>query len=368
MKISFTDKMAISTYRTGQAAKILGTSSHILRRLCETGSISAELGAGGQWQIPVDEVDRLKKEGIPPIPQLTLERPGASSIIVKADGGGRSREHARSQAVSDERDKADVAEIQLRRRRIELEHQELEDRFRERQRKEAEERQVEQRRRWEHQWHEYVRSSLPNDLAPSRKVSILSEAEPLIRASSPKFVKQEVDDLIETGLADYRREKKAAKSAVEHDQQYKRTLARLDVDLIFLPASLKKEAVHAIRLALTALPVGCGPQTLDKTKDGIVEQFKNRARKEEDERHDKALEAFQRNTDRNRAVQDAINHALAYLSDEYGPESFYKGLWMRGKLEPRLAKRFERGQFRAASDAYGYVEDLVDQWIDEEEN
>jgi hypothetical protein len=54
--------------RTGQVAKVLGLSAHQVRRLCETGMVEAELGPGGHWRIPVSEVVRLQKDGIPLIP------------------------------------------------------------------------------------------------------------------------------------------------------------------------------------------------------------------------------------------------------------------------------------------------------------
>src|SRR5690349_2714967 len=54
--------------RTGQAGKALGLSAHQVRRLCESGLVEAELGPGGHWRIPVREVARLQKEGIPLIP------------------------------------------------------------------------------------------------------------------------------------------------------------------------------------------------------------------------------------------------------------------------------------------------------------
>ena len=54
--------------RTGQVAKALGRSPHQVRRLCETGMIAAELGPGKHWRIPVSEVLRLQKDGIPLIP------------------------------------------------------------------------------------------------------------------------------------------------------------------------------------------------------------------------------------------------------------------------------------------------------------
>ena len=49
-------------FRTGQAAKQLGVSSYHIRRLCETGTIDAEITDGQQWKIPAAEIARLKKD------------------------------------------------------------------------------------------------------------------------------------------------------------------------------------------------------------------------------------------------------------------------------------------------------------------
>ena len=61
--------MIEATYSTGQAAKILGTSSHHIRRLCETGLMEADLSQGNRWRIPASQVENLKEKGLPPIPQ-----------------------------------------------------------------------------------------------------------------------------------------------------------------------------------------------------------------------------------------------------------------------------------------------------------
>jgi excisionase family DNA binding protein len=55
-------------YRTGQVAEALGISEHLVRRLIECGLLEAERTPGGQNRVPLSEVERLKQEGIPPIP------------------------------------------------------------------------------------------------------------------------------------------------------------------------------------------------------------------------------------------------------------------------------------------------------------
>ncbi|MDP2998270.1 MAG: hypothetical protein Q8N47_12350 [Bryobacterales bacterium] len=55
-------------YRVGQVAEKLGISNYEMRHLCEAGLVRAERTQGGQWQVPVSEVERLKQSGVPPIP------------------------------------------------------------------------------------------------------------------------------------------------------------------------------------------------------------------------------------------------------------------------------------------------------------
>src|SRR4051812_848799 len=54
---------------SGKAALALGVSPDSVRRLCASGAIQAELTQGGQWRVPAEEVERLKAEGMPPVPR-----------------------------------------------------------------------------------------------------------------------------------------------------------------------------------------------------------------------------------------------------------------------------------------------------------
>jgi excisionase family DNA binding protein len=67
-------------YSTGQVARQLGTTQATVRVLCENGLIAADTTPGGQWRIPASEVERLKRDGVPPIPRLL---PAASSQLVR---------------------------------------------------------------------------------------------------------------------------------------------------------------------------------------------------------------------------------------------------------------------------------------------
>jgi excisionase family DNA binding protein len=56
-------------YSTGQVARQLGTTLATIRTLCESRVIAAETTPGGHWRVPSSEVERLKRDGLPPIPR-----------------------------------------------------------------------------------------------------------------------------------------------------------------------------------------------------------------------------------------------------------------------------------------------------------
>src|ERR1700678_3275356 len=56
-------------YSTGQVARQLGTTLAAVRTLCENGVIAAETSPGGHWRVSASEVERLKRDGLPPIPR-----------------------------------------------------------------------------------------------------------------------------------------------------------------------------------------------------------------------------------------------------------------------------------------------------------
>ena len=56
-------------YSTGQVARQLGTTLATIRILCENRVLAAETTPGGHWRVPASEVERLKRDGLPPIPR-----------------------------------------------------------------------------------------------------------------------------------------------------------------------------------------------------------------------------------------------------------------------------------------------------------
>ena len=84
-------------FSTGQAAQELGTSIPKVRALCETGMIEAEVTPGKQWRVPVAEVERLKRDGLPPIPRPIPEE---SADFDESDDHGHVVDHQQSSAVA----------------------------------------------------------------------------------------------------------------------------------------------------------------------------------------------------------------------------------------------------------------------------
>jgi hypothetical protein len=48
---------------------VLGITLATIRVLCENRVVAAETTPGGHWRVPSSEVERLKRDGLPPIPR-----------------------------------------------------------------------------------------------------------------------------------------------------------------------------------------------------------------------------------------------------------------------------------------------------------
>ncbi len=161
-------------YSTGQVARQLGVTLATVRLLCENRVIAAETTPGGQWRIRASEVERLKRDGLPPIPRALPNQRASPAGSVPADDHGNSESVARpSAAVAAAIDQVAITRSMLERRKIEREIEENDDWFRERERRaeeaEAAERQrteaeqAEQRRLcWVQDWTQHALDSLPN--------------------------------------------------------------------------------------------------------------------------------------------------------------------------------------------------------------
>jgi len=77
--------VSLSYFSTGQAARELGISTLKVRILCVTEAIKAEATGGGQWRVPVADVNRLKAEGTPSVPRRKPAEPVEDMEQLDAD-------------------------------------------------------------------------------------------------------------------------------------------------------------------------------------------------------------------------------------------------------------------------------------------
>jgi len=69
-------------YSVAQIARELSYGHSWILELVRTGRIKAIKPLGGQWRVPSSEYERIKREGIPPLPRAVVERPAVTEIEV----------------------------------------------------------------------------------------------------------------------------------------------------------------------------------------------------------------------------------------------------------------------------------------------
>jgi hypothetical protein len=208
-------------YSTGQVARQLGTTLAAIRVLCEKRLIAAETSPGGHWRVPASEVERLKRDGLPPIPR-PLPNPSAP-----AAGNGTSNDHSYPEFVeepSDEvalaADRVTIMKSTLEQRKVERQIVEQDDWFRDREHLEAEAKaaehqkaeakQAEQRRQeWVQEWTQYALNSLPWGARQEVEVEVYTAAQQalsLLQSGQPRGVTQRlVDAAVHRALAPWTR-------------------------------------------------------------------------------------------------------------------------------------------------------------------
>ncbi len=201
-------------FTTGQTARELGVSASQLRSLCESRAIQAESTPGGHWRIPADELERLKRDGLPPIP-----RPLPNESTPARNGRGH---HAAPELLAEPSDAAvsaaeDVAitRSRLEKRRIERDLEETEDWFRERDQRQAQEqteRDRDERARlaenaraeWLQQAEDYalrrVHPEVPAEMRLEALEAVRARLTPLAPEPGPKVTKEIVDAALEVAL------------------------------------------------------------------------------------------------------------------------------------------------------------------------
>jgi hypothetical protein len=208
-------------YSTGQVARQLGTTLAAIRVLCEKRLIAAETSPGGHWRVPASEVQRLMRDGLPPVP-----RPLPNPSTPTADHGP-SNGHSYPEFVeepSDEvalaADRVAITRSALEQRKIEREIEENEDWFRDRdrrraeanatERQKAETKQAEQRyQEWVQEWTQYALNSVPWAARQEVEVEVYAAVQQVLSLSQPGqprgVIHRVVDAAVHKALAPWTR-------------------------------------------------------------------------------------------------------------------------------------------------------------------
>jgi excisionase family DNA binding protein len=223
--------------RIGQAAAQLGVTAYHLRQLCKCGLIEAEQSPGGQYRVPLSEVERLQSEGVPVAPTfIEEEEPGPAA---PAPVSRPNRLAPPSPAVIGAVEDAEIEEATVRRKestvhklRLELEEQEVQDQLEARGRRqdalEAAERQKaatalaqQLRRKWLDEWLHYALNSLPYGAYRETELEIHGAVEAALTSlqpNQPRYIVQRlVDAAVGKALRPWKRQqeiKRAIESAM----------------------------------------------------------------------------------------------------------------------------------------------------------
>ena len=203
--------MSRAYYRSGQAAKLWGISSHLVRRLCEGGQVLAERSEGGQWKIPYSEVERIQKEGVPEIPS-SIKWDRAEDQEEEDGGPGHRLLTPPSDGVVTSADEVVVAENHPERLQIDRESAPTRDWFRECQRLEAEaqsqtfldraarEQAAQERIAWHDSWMAKALLQLPQEAPPETRLAVREAVGEVLAGLGPRHSWQVVDPLVRAAV------------------------------------------------------------------------------------------------------------------------------------------------------------------------
>ncbi len=203
--------MADAYFSTGQTARELGITQAKVRSLCESEAIDSVCTPGGQYRISRDEIERLKRDGLPAVPRPLPEAVPAQAISrARSNRGAVALLAQPSQAVIGSAEEVVRLENEVKAIGLRREKEEGLDWFREREDREAEretereeaewlqesEAAVErQRLHWEAKWVEYGLTSVPRDAPQPFKLDVhraVQEALQRVEPTGPESITREL--------------------------------------------------------------------------------------------------------------------------------------------------------------------------------
>ena len=312
-------------YSTGQVARQLGTTQAAVRVMCENGVMAAETTHGGQWRVPAAEVERIEREGLPPIPRPLPAENGPLA------GNGRAGRQGRPKLVADPSDKVVIAADQvaitksmLETRKLEREMEVTEDWFREHQRQRAadeaverqriEAKEAEQRRvRWVQQWTQYAFNSLPYEARHEVEMEVHAAVQESLSALQPAHSEATtlrlVDAAVHRALGPWTKKH-------EIERALKAGVNRLPSDVQFRTeyAALKQRAWDAAVAAVGKVREGASYNEMEAAVVQAVQpMIREHSHKEACNRILGRVYIFDSTAEEHQAAKDAVRRALAAL-------------------------------------------------------
>jgi hypothetical protein len=382
--------------RIGQAATQLEVTAHHLRQLCKCGLVEAEQSAGGQWRIPLGEVERLATEGVPAAPTFIAEAPEEPARTMPARG---PEDADPSPEVIEARARVSIRQSRLEERRLDKEIDETEDYFRERERLQAALKAAEQeaaqaaqnrqcqaaevarneRRRQERlqQWQQYALNSLPYghpreaDLAVHQAVR---ELLPTLDLDQAQFITQRlVDAAVEQAYRPWKLQKEAEDAKAAYVQTCQSLVSSI---YVFGATSGETEDAKAALVGYLADPkvFGAAPTQLGRLKDAVLKDLKRKvderetAAKLQKERREKAAELEANQQRKRRDAESRVNlelgHIHRYLEDHYDFSGGHSEMLReRDRLRPLISETLVRELLEDpdmnADDIRSRIEELI---------
>jgi hypothetical protein len=256
-------------YRTGAAAKLLGTSPHRIRELARAGLIESQLRNGYRY-IPAHEVERLQKEGVPPMPaSADLESEDTQDPDHQAEGPPRPTRGRLAQELYGEpsrqlaRSKEKVIQLQhtVEAQRLKHESREIESQTREQQERV---RQAQRVQAWRDGHIRRAAAAVPGELC----ADVCAKVERLLNTVPPcTEVARQVNEIIEAALHPIRQREEQARALDAH----KKRIARAVQSINFPYGASSDEPEEARELALTALTQSLPMEATDRQLRNAVE-------------------------------------------------------------------------------------------------
>jgi excisionase family DNA binding protein len=323
-------------YSTGQVARQLGTTLATIRILCENRVLAAETTPGGHWRVPASEVERLQRDGLPPIP-----RPLPTESAPQASNGTDGR-HGHPELLAEPSDEVvsatdlvTITRSMLEKRKIDRELEENEDWFRDRQGRQAaaqaaerqrtEVKQAEQRRLlWMQQWTQYALNSVPYDARREVEMEVhttVQEALSVLQPSQPAAITQRlVDAAVQRALGPWTRKQ-------EIERALKAGMNKLSWDIQYRPeyAPLKQRAwdaaVAAVRKVREEASYGEMETAAVQAVQPIIREYEHQ---QACQRIVGRVYIYDATREEEEAAKEAVRKALAALPIDAAPKQLEK--------------------------------------------